>query len=106
MKQRQKTLSNIIFISLTFYCLTFPFIVSQLYNDSNVRTFLRFYFAKKKCVSWLGYIISIIVCSCSLIYYFIFKILDIVLTILVLNIIIPICNFLFKSNVFNPRSIL
>lgn len=94
---------NIILTTLLCYCLFFPFLANSMYNDSKARTFLRFYFAKKKCVSWFGYIISIIICSCSLIYYFIFKIIDLVLTILIFNIIIPICNFLFVSKRFKNK---
>jgi hypothetical protein len=67
-----------------------------MYNDSKARTFLRFYFAKRKCVTWFAYIILIIISSGALIYYFLFKILDI-MVFLLFSIITPVCRFLFVS---------
>ena len=95
-KQKEMILSNIILTAAIFYFLFFPFLANSMYNDSKARTFLRFYFAKKKCVSWFGYIISIIICSWSLVYYFIFKFLFL-LTNIIYNIISPVCIFLFVS---------
>ena len=80
----------------TLYFLVIPFIVNQYYNDCSTRTFLRFYFYKKKYVSWFGYSILIIITSFSLIYYLLFRILDLLVTGTYYT-LAPVCKFLFIS---------
>lgn len=75
----------LISIGITFYCIVFPFLTAQFFNDSKARTFLRFYFAKRKCITWFAYIILIVIGSGALVYYFLF------------NIIISVGRFLFVS---------
>ena len=90
-------MNDFIFTVLMFYGFIIPFSVNRMYNDSKARSFLRFYFAKRKCITWFAYIILIIISSVSLVYYFLFKILDGVLMVLIYYIIIPVCRFLFVS---------
>lgn len=81
---------------LVFYFILFPFICGQIYNDSKARTFIRFYFAKRKCITWFAYIILIIICSWTLVYYLLFMVFDFII-ILIYAVISPIYKFLFVS---------
>lgn len=90
-------MNSLIFTVLIIYCFAIPLAVNQMYIDSKARTFSRFYFAKRKCITWFAYIILIIISSFSFVYYFLFKISDVTLTILIFRIITPVCRFLFVS---------
>lgn len=83
-------------VILLFYWIVIPFIVSQMRNDSNARTFFRFYFAKRKCATWFAYIILIIISSGALFYYFLFKTLEFAVLV-AFYIIEPVCMFLFAN---------
>ena len=87
--------ADIMFMILTFYLLVLPFITNTMWQESK-DSFVKFYFTKSERVNFLGFMVFLIICSGSWLWYLLFMFLNLIFYMVVVP-FIWIFEFLFLN---------